>query len=388
MLNSAQTAIIKATAPIVAQHAETITGVFYPLMFERYPEVRAVFNQAHQQGGSQPRALADAIIAYASNIDNLGVLAQAVERIVQKHVSLNITPPQYEIVGECLMEAIGRVLGEAVTPEIADAWGAAYWQLARLLIDAEETEYQRKQALKGGWRGARRLRVVSTRRESAVIKSFLLEAVDGGDLMDFKPGQYLGVRINIDGELVQRNYSLSDSPNGRTYRISVKHEPGGRVSGFLHERVAEGFELEAFAPAGEFVLGEGNGPVLLLTAGVGQTPALPMLDRALASGREVVYLHAAINGATHAFRDRIDAIAAAHPRLKHAYIYSEPAPGDQPHHRGFVTRELLQQYLPSQAEVYFLGPKPFMAGVKRCLKDLGVHDQQVRYEFFGPLEAL
>lgn len=388
MLNAAQTEIIKATAPVVAQHAEAITATFYPLMFERYPEVRAVFNQAHQHGGSQPRALANAIIAYASNIDNLGVLTQAVERIVQKHVSLNITAPQYKIVGECLMEAIGRVLGDAVTPEIADAWGAAYWQLADLLIAAEEAEYQRKQALAGGWRGARKLRVVSTRRESAVIKSFLLEAVDGGALMDFKPGQYLGVRLTIDGEVVQRNYSLSDSPNGRTYRISVKHEPGGRVSGFLHDRVGEGFELEAFAPAGEFVLDEGNGPVVILTAGVGQTPALPMLDQALASGREVVYLHAAINGATHAFRDRIDAIAAANPRLRHAYIYSEPAPEDQPHHRGFVTRELLQKYLPPQAAVYFLGPKPFMAGVKTWLKDLGVPEQQVRYEFFGPLEAL
>lgn len=388
MLTANQTAIIKATAPVVAAHAQQITQVFYPLMFERYPQVRTVFNQAHQHNGSQPRALADAVVAYATHIDDLGVLDTAIARIVQKHVSLDITAPQYAIVGECLMEAIGRVLGSALTPDIADAWGAAYWQLANLLISAEEGEYQRKAATAGGWRGTRRLRVVARTRESDVITSFQLEAADGGALMDFLPGQYLGLRLDIDGRTVQRNYSLSDSPNGRSYRISVKREPGGLVSGYLHGRVTVGHELDAFAPAGDFVLADGAAPVVLLTAGVGQTPALPMLDRALASGRPVVYLHAALNGAVHAFRERIDGLAARHANLRRAYIYSEPAAGDQPHHRGFVTREILQQYLPPQAEVYFLGPKPFMAMVNRALRELDVAANRIRYEFFGPLEAL
>lgn len=388
MLTPEQTAIIKATAPVVAAHAQAITQVFYPLMFERYPEVRTVFNQAHQHSGSQPRALADAVVAYASHIDNLGVLDAAVARIVQKHVSLNITAPQYAIVGECLMEAIGRVLGDALTPAIAEAWGAAYWQLANLLIGAEEAEYQRKAAATGGWRGTRRLRVASRERESDVITSFRLEAADGGLLMDFQPGQYLGLRLDIDGQVVQRNYSLSDSPNGRSYRISVKREPGGLASGFLHDRVQVGDSIDAFAPAGDFVLSDSDAPLVLLTAGVGQTPALPMLDRALASGRRVVYLHAALNGAVHAFRARVDELAARHANLQRAYIYSEPAEQDQPDHRGLVTRDILAQYVPTQAEVYFLGPKPFMASVNRTLRELGVGASRIRYEFFGPLEAL
>lgn len=388
MLTPAQTAIIKATAPVVAQHAERITTVFYPLMFERYPEVREVFNQAHQNGGSQPRALANAVVGYAMNIDNLGALTAVVERIVQKHVSLNITPPQYQIVGECLMEAIGRVLGDAITPEVANAWSAAYWQLADLLISAEEKEYQRKATLTGGWRGTRRLCVVKRERESDVITSFWFAAADAGTLMDFTPGQYLGLRIDVDGQTVQRNYSLSDLPNGKTYRISVKREPGGLVSNFFHDHVQPGFEVDAFAPAGEFTLAETSKPVVLLTAGVGQTPALPMLDRALASGRRVIYLHAALNSAVHAFRERIDALASRHPNLQHAYIYSEPLPGDEPHHRGFVTSELLQKYTPADAEVYFLGPKPFMVHVNRTLRELKVAAERIRYEFFGPMEAL
>lgn len=388
MLDASQIAIIKATAPVVAQHAEQITRTFYPLMFERYPHVRQIFNQAHQRGGTQPRALANAVIAYASNIDNLAVLGAAVERIVQKHVSLNVTADQYRIVGECLMEAIGRVLGSAVTPEVAGAWGAAYWQLADLLIAAEEAEYRRKADVPGGWRGARQFKVVKRQPESTVITSFWLEAADGGPLMSFAPGQYLGLRLNVNGEIVQRNYSLSDSPHERTYRISVKREPGGLVSNYLHDHVQPGFVLEAFPPAGEFVLQDHDAPVLLLTAGVGQTPALPMLDRALATGRQVTYLHAALNSAVHAFRDRIEALAAKHPRLRHAYVYSEPLRDDRPHHRGFVTRELLEQYSPPDADVYFLGPKPFMAQVRKILRELRVPDDRIRYEFFGPLEAL
>lgn len=390
MLTPAQTAIIKATAPVVAAHANQITATFYPLMFERFPEVRAVFNQSHQRGGAQPQALANAIIAYASNIDRLEVLGSAVAGIVQKHVSLNITADQYGIVGSCLMEAIGQVLGDAVTAEIADAWGAAYWQLARLLIAAEEAEYARKAALTGGWRGARRFRIVEKTPESAVITSFRLAPVDGGRVMDFQPGQYLGLKLTIDGETVHRNYSLSASPNGQTYRISVKREERGQVSGFLHDRAAVGDELEVYPPAGEFVLTDSAAPLLLITGGIGQTPALPLAEQALAAGRRVVYVHAAINGTVHAFRDHVDALAARHAALQTVYCYAEPEANDQPDLIGLLDQEQLAALLPTDAgtEAYVVGPKPFMAAVIAALTALGLPSGAIFHEFFGPKEAV
>ncbi|SMH31640.1 NO-inducible flavohemoprotein [Azospirillum agricola] len=390
MLTPAQIAVVKATAPVVAANANRITGTFYPLMFERFPEVRAVFNQSHQRGGAQPEALANAIIAYASNIDRLEVLGPAVEGIVQKHVSLNITPDQYEIVGTCLMEAIGRVLGDAVTAEVADAWGAAYWQLARLLIAAEEAEYARKAALTGGWRGARRFRIAGKTSESAVITSFRLEPVDGGRVMDFLPGQYLGLKLSIGGETVHRNYSLSASPNGRDYRISVKREAQGLVSGFLHDRARVGDELEVYPPAGEFVLREGDGPLLLITGGVGQTPALPLAEQALAAGRKVVYVHAAINGSVHAFRGHLDALAGRHQGLTTVYCYAEPETADQPHLTGLLDRERLAALLPREPGVaaYVVGPKPFMTAVIGALTALGLPASAIFHEFFGPKEAI
>jgi len=389
-LTGGQIDIIKATAPVVAEHALDITNTFYPLMFEAYPQVRQVFNQSHQAGGSQPQALANSIIAYATHIENPGVLAPALETIVQKHVSLNITPPQYAIVGECLMAAIGKVLGSAVTADVADAWGAAYWQLANLLIKAEEAEYRRKAQMKGGWRGARRVRIARKERESAVITSFYLEPVDRLPLMAFEAGQYLGVKLTVDGQVMHRNYSLSHSPDPNFYRISVKREPNGVASGFLHDRAQIGDELEIYPPAGNFTLKPGTGPVVLLTGGVGQTPAVPMLDAALGQGRDVIYLHAALNGDMHAFRNHVDGVASNDNRVTHAYIYSEPNDGDQPHHKGLVTTEILERYLPAslEADVYFLGPKPFMQGVWRDLNTLGVSADRISYEFFGPLEAL
>jgi nitric oxide dioxygenase len=390
MLSLDQVKIIKATAPVVGAHAQQITGTFYPLMFEAHPELKAVFNQTHQKTGGQSAALANAIVAYATHIDNLGVLSDAVQAIMQKHVSLNIQPDQYKIVGTYLMEAIGKVLGTAVTPEIADAWGAAYWQLADILIAGEEKEYGRKAAIAGGWRGARKMRLIAKEKESDVITSFVFAADDGQPVMDFTPGQYIGIKFAVRGETVHRNYSLSAEPNGRTYRISVKKEPHGLVSTFLHENAAVGLEVEIYPPAGEFTLRPGASPIVLITAGVGQTPALPMLGAALKNNRPVIYIHAALNSAVHAFKSYVTGIAQNTSLLTPVFVYSEPLHGDLPDYTGLVTETLLAERLPRdpETEIYFLGPTPFMKQLRTSLRNLKVPDNKITFEFFGPAEAL
>ena len=132
--------IVKATVPALEAHGLAITRRMYERMFQN-PEIRDLFNQSHHgETGSQPRALAAAVLAYAQNIDNLGVLGHAVERIAQKHVGLNILPEHYPHVATSLLGAIQDVLGEAATPEILTAWGEAYWFLAELLIGREAEE--------------------------------------------------------------------------------------------------------------------------------------------------------------------------------------------------------------------------------------------------------
>lgn len=251
MLTDSQRDIIKATVPLLESGGEALTTHFYKLMLSEYPQVRPLFNQAHQASGAQQRALANGVLMYARNIDRLEVLGPLAAQIVNKHVALQIQPEHYPIVGACLLRAIREVLGaEVATDAVIEAWGAAYQQLAGILIDAERQVYDALAAAPGGWRGARPFRVVRKVAESAEITSFYLEPVDARPVVDFKPGQYIGLRLMVGGEEVRRNYSLSAAPNGRSYRISVKRIPGGNASAFLHDQVHEGAMLDLFPPAG------------------------------------------------------------------------------------------------------------------------------------------
>lgn len=385
-------ALIKATVPVLQARGEDITRHFYGLMLSEHPELKAFFNEAHQAEGTQARALAGAVLAYASHIDRLEALAGALPRIIQKHVALGVQPEHYPIVGQCLLRAIREVLGaEVATDAILNAWGEAYGALAKLLIDAEEQVYAATAAQPGGWRGQRAVRVARKEDESELITSFYLEPVDGRPLADFLPGQYLTLVLDIDGRTVRRNYSLSDAPGKPWYRVSIKREDGGRVSNWMHDRVQVGDTIQIQAPAGEFTLdAQAKRPLVLVTGGVGITPAMAMLESAAASGRPIRFIHAARHGGVHAFRARVDALAAAHANVDAFYVYDTPRDGDAPHAVGLIGEDLLASQLPTDRDVdlYLLGPKPFMRAVYRSGRALGIPEQQLRYEFFGPAEEL
>lgn len=392
MLTSAQIDIIKATAPVVGAHARDITECFYPLMFERYPTVAELFNQTHQQKGTQRQALANALVAYATHIDKLEALGDAVGLIAHKHVSLNILPEHYPIVGECLMEAIGQILGDAVTPEIADAWGAAYQQLADILIGVEEQLYSTHAQRRGGWRGERQFVIERIEPESEVISSFYLMPVEGERVIDFEPGQYIGLIVNVDGKSVRRNYSLSDAPGKPGLRISVKKELDGEVSGFLHNQAEIGDQVTVIAPAGDFTLpAQPERPLVFVTGGVGITPAISMLNAYISNATQpVIFIHAAVNSRYHAFKSHLENLAAQHPLLTNFVIYERPKVEDRPDAEGYITREILADLLPQDKNVdlYFLGPLTFMNTVNSLCDELGLDASQKHYEFFGPAEAL
>ena len=383
--------LIHATVPLLREQGEAITRHFYQLMFREHPEVKAFFNEAHQAEGTQARALAGAVLAYASHIHELDVIAPALPRIVQKHAALGVLPEHYPVVGACLLKAIREVLGEVASDEIIAAWAEAYGALAELLIGAEEAVYAANEAREGGWRGTRGLRLARRVPESELITSFYLEPVDGRPLLAFTPGQYLTLVLQIDGQTVRRNYSLSDAPGKPWYRISVKREAGGQVSNWLHDRAEIGAVLQAQAPCGDFQLdAQARRPLVLVTGGVGITPAMSMLEATAAAGRPIHFIHAARHGGVHAFRERVEALAAAHPNVTPFYVYDAPREQDRPHAAGLLTQALLAEQLPADRDVdlYFLGPKPFMQSVYASGRALGVPEQQLRWEFFGPLEAL
>jgi nitric oxide dioxygenase len=391
MLNAQQRAIVKATVPLLESGGEALTTHFYNMMLNEHPEVRPLFNQAHQASGAQPRALANGVLMYARHIDRLEQLGGLVGQIINKHVALQILPEHYPIVGACLLRAIEEVLGKDIaTPEVIDAWGAAYGQLADILIEAEEGLYRSKAESTGGWRGTREFRLVRRVEESSEIVSLHLAPVDGQPVLKAEPGQYIGLQLFIEGVEHRRNYSLSALCTGDEYRISVKREAGGKASSYLHEQLKVGDTLQLFPPAGDFTLAPSAKPLVLISGGVGITPTLAMLEAALDSGRPVHFIHCARNGTVHAFRDWIDAQAARHPQLKRFYCYAEDDGSAQADAVGLLSQEQLGQWLGQERDVdaYFLGPKGFMAAVKRHLQALGVPEKQSRHEFFGPAEAL
>lgn len=134
--------IVKATAPVIKEHGNTITTRMYEIMFETHPEVKSQFDMAAQANGKQPTKLATAVYAYATHIDDLGALKSAVDKIAHRHVATHVLPEQYPVVGECLLKAIKDVLGDAATPEVIAAWTEAYQALADIFINREQQIYQ------------------------------------------------------------------------------------------------------------------------------------------------------------------------------------------------------------------------------------------------------
>ncbi len=389
MLSAQDRAIVKSTVPLLESGGEALITHFYRTLLDENPGVRPLFNQANQASGDQPRALANGVLMYARHIDELDQLGGLLARIINKHVALQIQAEHYPIVGACLLRAIETVLGSDIaTPQVLSAWGNAYQQLADILIAAEAEVYQHKAEAPGGWRGGRDFTLAARVQESEEIVSFYFEPADGEAILDFSPGQYIGIKLMIDGEEHRRNYSLSALATAGRYRISVKREAGGRVSNFLHDRLQAGDQVQLFPPAGEFVLQAGSKPLVLISGGVGITPTLAMLEAALPSGRPIYFVHSARNAAVQGFGDWVDNLAARHPQLKRFYCHAEA--GGQADAVGLLDQELLAQWLPADRDVdaYFLGPKGFMKAVKGYLKALGVPDAQARYEFFGPAAQL
>jgi ferredoxin-NADP reductase/predicted pyridoxine 5'-phosphate oxidase superfamily flavin-nucleotide-binding protein len=249
----------------------------------------------------------------------------------------------------------------------------------------------------------RNYRVTRVERESNAITSFYLQPDDADCINCHTAGQFLPIEINTHDQSVKRTYSISNAPNGVYYRLSVKREPSaapdlppGIASTFLHEQIKTGSMLKALPARGCFVLEESSArAVVLLSAGVGITPMISMLEQLAVSSsgcgidRRVWFVHGARNGSEHAFRRHVQDIAAQWPGLTTHYAYSAPQPGDVPdeHYNssGRVSVELLKKLLPfDDYDFYFCGPAPFMESIYEGLKDLNVSDERIHYEFFGP----
>lgn len=398
MLSQATKELIKATAPVLAEQGNSIIRRFYQRLFEAHPELRNLFNMTHQERGQQQEALARAVYAYAANIEQPETLEAVLRNIAHKHASLRVRPEQYPIVGEHLLGAIKDVLREAASEDILAAWAQAYQQLADLLIEMERELYRDSARGDGGWEEWRTFVVQEKRPESEVITSFVLAPSDGGPLADFQPGQYISVAVQLPELGLQqiRQYSLSDMPNGRTYRISVKREaepgqPAGKVSCLLHDHIEVGDELLIAPPYGNFHIDtRAETPIVLISGGVGLTPMVSMLKTALQNpARQVVFVHGARNSRVQAMRNRLREAERENESFRVIVFYDEPLPGDREgadyDYPGLVdVKRIRDEILLPDADYYICGPIPFMRLQHDALENLGIPEARIHYEVFGP----
>ena len=247
------------------------------------------------------------------------------------------------------------------------------------------------------WPGFRPMRVSGINRESNSVLSLVLEAADGKPLRPALPGQFIILRMhpNPDGPALLRNYSLSDTPSNDHYRISVKQEANGAASTYLHTRVRRGDILDASAPRGSFTLQSGDGPVVLLSAGVGATPVLAMLHALAAesSAREVWWLYGARNREDHPFFDESRRLLQSLQHCRSQVRYSRPGPQDRlgsdfdaPGHIDVAAIEQLG--VPHNADFYLCGPPKFLQDLKAGLAAWGVSAACIHTEIFGPGEPI
>ncbi|MEN2740563.1 globin domain-containing protein [Microbacterium sp. X-17] len=386
-------AVVRATAAVVAEHAEQITKVFYSAMFAAHPELLRVFNRANQAVGEQPKALAASVVAFAVQLIDPDApdFAPVMRRIAHKHVSLGIQARQYTVVEHHLLDAVAVVLGDAVTPEVRAAWAEVYWLFGCSLIAEEAKLY----ALGGTdpdhpWR---EYRVVERFEETDDVFSLLLAPVSG-EVPAHRTGQYVAIAVDLpDGSRQPRQYTISSGPRGDSIRVTIKRvrgadgAPDGQVSTWLYENALPGTLLDVSQPAGDVVLDETDRPLVLVSAGIGITPIAAILEdlSRRQPERTVRLFHADRAHDTHALYAslRRQVLAMRDAKAQNWYeTDAELAPTLHPARPGFM--ELADVELPLDAAVFMCGPLPFMQTARDTLIARGIPSERIHYEVFGP----
>ncbi|KAL6900115.1 globin-like protein [Trichoderma evansii] len=409
-LTAQQVKLVRETIPALTEHGELIASTFYGNMLRAHPELNDYFNTVNMANGRQPRALIAIILSFANNITQITELVPKMERMCQKHCSLGILPEHYDIVGKYLIAAFGEILGPAMTPSVQIAWNKAYWVLAKMLIGREAQLYSDWQH----WQGWRRFRIQQKVEESDDTYSYYLVPEDGKLLPSFMPGQYVSVRVMVPeiGYWQNRQYSLSEQPKQEYYRITIKRDRGaqkvsqpsylwssygshpGIVSNIIIDQKNVGDIIELTHPAGEFFLdtyNTANAPLVLLSAGVGVTPMVSILNSVIEKqpSRPISWIQGSRDSVP--FYLHVRKIARDRPTMKVNIFKTQLADSDlagitYDHDAKIdlakVHREDL--WLDNSATEYFVcGPEQFMMEMARRLREFGVNSGRIKLELFS-----
>ncbi len=242
------------------------------------------------------------------------------------------------------------------------------------------------------WTGFRPFVVQRTRMECEGVRSFELSAQGGAPIPAFLPGQHIAVRVRPSngGAPMIRLYSLCGPPDGSFLRIAVKREVGGQGSMYMHDHMSSGDMLEVSAPRGNFTLSGNKGPLVLLSAGVGVTPLLAMLQQVAHEdpGRAIWWIHSCRNKTYEAFREEVRCLGMRLAAFHRAVIYSSPDETDfcgiDYDIKGHLNEQVLRTIqLPLDSECYLCGPPGYIDTITVAIKNIGIAADKIKYELFG-----
>lgn len=385
MLSTKSFPVIEATLPIIAERISSITPNFYNRLFAAHPELLdGIFSRSNQKNGTQQQALAGSIAVFATYlVKHPGVAPETMlARVAHKHTSLGVVEEQYPIVYKHLFDAIAEDLGDALTPEIAEAWTEVYWLMAHALIKIEKGLYaqQANTEIYTPWK------LVERTETGADSVSFSFEPADGTPATVAKPGQFVSVRMPMaDGIRQVRQYTLSgdvEQANRRT--ITVKLDVNGEFSPVIHHDLELGDVLELSNPYGDLVIDEDGAPLVIATAGIGCTPSAAALQTLAARGsnRKVTVLHADQEVGAWPLREQmLDSIAKLPQATLSTWFERGELPEELNAKAGYMD---LTDALAEDAQVYLCGPLPFMHAVRSQALEAGIPAERIHYEVFGP----
>jgi nitric oxide dioxygenase len=380
-VTSEQKQLLQSTVYVLKEHGRAVMTSFYASLFKNHPEYRNFFNPTNQATGKQPEAFAATIVAFVDNLDNSDALVPQMSRLSSKHRAVGVRPENYPTVGKYLIQAITDALGDKNTPEVAAAWQALYNAMASVFIKKEKELYEQL-----GNNPADKGFVPFTVLKKEVVASgptyvVTLARQDGGKLWKYQPGQYVTLRVEIDGIANNGHYSLLEPYNGSTYKVALKQGNKNDQNTVTTEEVINNRPLNSTvlvsAPAGGFSLVNDAKSSLFISGGIGIASLLAQILALNQQGKasSVTLIQCVRNEDYAAFAAKLHNILPAGQYI----ILTEQDP---------ISKKHLQGKVQPDTQVYASGSEMFLDLVQSALVGANVPASQVHIKSIEPTLGL